>query len=251
MKRIFVIAIMSMILGFWTCESQAKLYVAEPLLVNQPTYAGMQFYVYKPYNMPKGWYVTFDGYPVKKNRDNIWVYGTSEGPNLVATNYIVGSVVPAMAGITRWITDAQISELRKVPTQEMINVRQPGIPVRQLTAGQTHSTYIPDWTFNARFMAIGNWKGTVDRIGILHNPVIPVAWKGDHPKLIYAWTGETWYQINMQENVSPARMLKREMLTLRRFLRKSNFKWYEQDTPILSQQSKAWGYYWLGEIMPR
>ena len=79
--------------------SAAKVYVAEPLLVAQPSYAGMQFYVYRPYNMPKNWYVTFDGYPVTKNRDGVWVYGTASGPNLNPTNYIVGSVVPSMAGI--------------------------------------------------------------------------------------------------------------------------------------------------------
>ena len=247
MKKIFF----TLIILFSSCIAEAKLYVAEPLLVNQPSYAGMRFYVYKPYNMPKGWYVTFDGYPVKKNKDNVWVYGTSEGPNLVATNYIVGSVIPSMAGITRWVNDAQISALRKVPNQELMSVRQPGIPLNQLAAGQTHSTYIPDWTFNPRFMAIGNWKGSVDRIGILHTPVVPVAWKGDSPKVIYAWLGENWYQINMKDSVSPARMLKREMLSLTRLVRKSNFKWYEQDTPILSQQAKSWGYYWLGEIMPR
>ena len=55
----------------------------------------------------------------------------------------------------------------------------------------------------------------------------------------------------MRDSISPARMLKREMLKLTRMIRKSGFKWYEQDTPILSQQSKAWGFYWLGEIMPR
>ena len=84
-------------------SAEARVYVAEPLLVAQPSYAGMQFYVYRPYNMPKNWYVTFDGYPVTKNRDGVWVYGTASGPNLNPTNYIVGSVVPSMAGIVRWL----------------------------------------------------------------------------------------------------------------------------------------------------
>ncbi|MDR1048814.1 MAG: hypothetical protein LBL51_03585, partial [Synergistaceae bacterium] len=78
--------------------AEAKVYVAEPLLVPQPAYAGMQFYVYKPYNLPKGWYATFDGYPVMKNKDGVWVYGTYHGPNLTPTHYIVGSVIPSMAG---------------------------------------------------------------------------------------------------------------------------------------------------------
>ena len=30
-------------------SAEARVYVAEPLLVAQPSYAGMQFYVYRPY----------------------------------------------------------------------------------------------------------------------------------------------------------------------------------------------------------
>ncbi|MBR0044710.1 MAG: hypothetical protein IJP56_07725, partial [Synergistaceae bacterium] len=101
-----------------SARAEAKVYIAEPLLVQQPAYAGMNFYVFRPYNMPKDWYVTFDGYPVKKNKDGVWVYGTSNGPNLTPTSYIVGSVVPSMAGLTPWVQQAQISALRKLPNAE-------------------------------------------------------------------------------------------------------------------------------------
>ena len=97
--------------------SHAKRYVTEPLLVPESPYTGMTFYVYRPYDMPEGWYVTLDGYPVHKNSDGMWVYGNAEGPNLVPTNYVVGSIVPSMAGITKLISDAQISELRKFPNR--------------------------------------------------------------------------------------------------------------------------------------
>ena len=230
-------------------RSEAKLYVAEPLLVAQPSYAGMQFYVYRPYNMPKDWYVTFDGYPVKKNPDGVWVYGTANGPNLMPTNYIVGSVVPSMAGITPWVQQAQISELRKVPTQEVSVVRQSAPPASRLAAGETHSTWIPDWTYNSRFMAIGNWKSSVDRMGVLHNPAVPVAWKGKYPKVIYVWTGRSWYQVAAREYQGPMSALKGQLYDLTRMVKHNQFVWYEADVPVLAQQATAWGYYWMGEVV--
>ncbi len=66
----FLMALASVVLA---SPAEARVYVAEPLLVVQPSYAGMQFYVYRPYNMPKNWYVTFDGSPVTKNRDGVSV----------------------------------------------------------------------------------------------------------------------------------------------------------------------------------
>ena len=231
-------------------KADAKIYVTEPLLIEQPAYAGMEFHVFKPYNMPEGWYVTFDGYPVKQNPDGVWVYGTTEGANLVGTNYIVGSVIPSMAGIVPYIHPAQISELRTLPAQNF-SVKQPNVPQAQAAQGQNFSTWIPDWSFNRKFMALGTWKTSVDRIGILNNPALPVAWKGSRPKVIYVWTGEQWYQITRRDSQSPAQALKREFYNITRFYKKTNFKWYAQDTPYLSQQAKAWGYYWMGEIMPK
>ena len=236
------------LLGVFAGQAHAKRYITEPLLVPQSPYAGMTFYVYKPYNMPQDWYVTLDGYPVHKNPDGTWVYGTAEGPNLVPTNYVVGSVVPSMAGITKWVSDVQISELRKLPNLETLEVRQKGYTRAQMANGQNYSTYIPDWTFSPTFMAIGNWKGTVDRIGVLSDPATPVAWSGKNPKVIYAWTGKGWHQINVKESTPPLSAIRHDYTKLRRYLRQSGFKWYQQDMPILAQQAKAWGYYWLGEI---
>ena len=62
-----------------------------------------------------------------KNRDGVWVYGTASGPNLNPTNYIVGSVVPSMAGIVPWVRPAQISSHVTVPPPEVATMRQPGL----------------------------------------------------------------------------------------------------------------------------
>ena len=233
-------------------QAEAKVYVAEPLLVQQSAYAGMDFYVFRPYNMPKGWYVTFDGYPVKKNADGVWVYGTANGPNLMPTSYIVGSVVPSMAGLTPWVKPAQISALRSLPNAEMTAARvtQGSPSSRILARGQTHSTYIPDWTYNYKFMAIGNWRDSVDRMGVLSKPAVPVAWKGNSPKIIYIWTGQTWHPLLVKDR--PASTLRGKFYELNKLVKSQsaqvNFKWYADDTPLLAQQVSQWGYYWMGEI---
>jgi len=229
----------------WKTPAHAKLYVAEPALVNQPAYAGMRFYVYKPYNLPKDWYATFDGYPVVKNKDGVWVYGTYAGPNLVPTHYVVGSVIPSMASLSPYANPVQISSISSLPQL----VAQP----QTMIVGNppTQSTYMPAWLFDGRFMALGRWKDSVDRVGVLHRSNIPVAWRGSFPKVIYAWNGDSWHQMLAREDERPARVLKNNLYTLTKQIRRNNFVWYEADLLMLSQQAGQWGYYWMGEVMPR
>ena len=77
---------------------------SKPLLVTQPAYAGMRFYVYQPAGIPDNWYLTFDGYPVWKNFDGTWLYGFASGSSLIPTNYVVGSVIPSLAGLLPYVT---------------------------------------------------------------------------------------------------------------------------------------------------
>jgi hypothetical protein len=229
-------------------RAAAKLYIAEPLLIEQPSYAGMRFYVYKPYNMPPNWYATFDGYPVTKNKDGVWVYGTYAGPNLTPTHYIVGSVVPAAAGLSPYASEIEISSITRLAPPPVV-VEQP--MVSSLPLEGSFSTYMPDWLFDPRFMALGRWKNSVDRIGILHRPGIPVAWSGDSPKVIYAWDGQGWFQMMAREGQRPVEILKANIYVLTRLVNQNSFVWYEADMPVLSQQAAKWGYYWMGEIAPR
>lgn len=238
-------------LTFVPLGANAKVYVAEPLLVNQPSYAGMRFYVYRPYNnMPKNWYITFDGYPVTKNGDGVWVYGTFSGPNLVATNYIVGSVVPSMAGLSPYNQSVQISSVTSLtPPVAGFTAQQPKSAATTVQSG-AQSTYVPDWLFDSRFMVLGSWKNTVDRVGILHKPSIPVAWKGNSPRVLYAWNGRSWYQMTARENERPVDVLKNNLYALTRMVNQNGFIWYEADMPVLAQQSTEWGFYWMGEVVP-
>jgi hypothetical protein len=235
-------------LGLRAAPAAAKLYLAEPLLVEQPSYAGMRFYVYKPYNTLPNWYATFDGYPVTRNKDGVWVYGTFAGPNLTPTHYIVGSVLPSMAGLSPYTDSLQISSATAFPPVPPIAVHQPMVVGFPMVGA--HSTYMPDWLFNGRFMALGEWKDSVDRIGVLHRPGIPVAWRGDWPKVIYAWNGRSWHQMLARENQRPVDVLKANLYALTRQVNHNGFVWYAADMPLLSQQAGKWGFYWMGEVMP-
>ena len=227
--------------------ADARLFIAEPVLVTQPAYAGMSFYVYKPYDMPGNWYATFDGYPVVRNKDGVWVYGTFSGPNLTPTHYVVGSIIPSMAGLSPYANPVQISSTVSLPQSQL--AVQPQIMF--MGSLPLQSTYMPDWLFNSRFMALGKWKDSVDRIGILHRVNIPVAWRGNSPNVIYAWNGNSWYHMLAREGERPVGVLKNNLYTLTRQARQNDFTWYEADMPVLAQQAGLWGYYWMGEVMPR
>ena len=99
-------------------------------------------------------------------------------------------------------------------------------------------------------MAIGNWQSSVDRMGVLHNPAVPVAWKGNLPRAIYVWTGRSWYQITPRADQRPVDALKGQLYELTRMVKRNRFIWYEADMPVLAQQATEWGYYWMGEVVP-
>ncbi|PIE55602.1 MAG: hypothetical protein CSA35_00100 [Dethiosulfovibrio peptidovorans] len=66
MKKISVSLTVALFSFVLVASAGAMTYIAEPVLVTQPVYDGMSFYVYRPYNMPAGWFVTYDGYPVSQ-----------------------------------------------------------------------------------------------------------------------------------------------------------------------------------------
>lgn len=250
MKKLALFGILLFCFSASPREAVAKVYVAEPMLIPQPSFAGMTFYVYRPYNFPKGWYLTFDGYPVVQTPDKVWVYGQMFGTQLTPTSYIVGSVNPGLAGLTPYADKAEISSVVTMKGNPQILVSQPLEPAYRVPPGEFRSTYMPDWAFDSRFTAIGGWRNQVDRMGILHKPNVPVAWKGERPKVIFVWTGANWYQIKMQHGDRPVDALRRELYSLVRMVNSHQFRWYAQDTPVLTEYAVTWGYYWMGEVVP-
>lgn len=236
----------------------SSVYVVEPVLVSQPAYSGMNFYVYRPYNLPEGWYVTFDGYPVVQTSSGAWVYGALSGNGLVQTAYIVGSVNPAALPLAQYPGSAAVSSVNHVPVLPLSVVSQrqlqhPVPPSLPSSGGMLLPSYIPSWAVNPSFNAIGSWNRLVDRMGILDNPRVPIAWKGDHPKAIYAWTGRSWYQMtssSLDIPEKPSEMLKDHLYSLTRMVHGNNMRWNDSDTPLLAHQAAVWGYLWMGRLTP-
>lgn len=217
---------------------------AAPILISQPAYAGMQFYVYRPYNIPVGWYATYDGYPVFRTTDGIWVYGSCVGANIVPTNYVVGSIVPSVVGLVPWVAAPVCAPALPSP---VVPVAVPAVPpVSSVVAAPV---YIPCWVQNPNFVAIGGWGRSVDRIGVLGNPAVPVAWKGRYPDVIYAWTGRSWYQISLQEWQHPVDALRGKLYELACMSNRNNLVWTDQDMNVLAQHAAVWGYRWMGQIV--
>ena len=80
----------------------ARSYSGAVMSAYQKAYA-MNFEIWKPQDLPAGWYATFDGFPVAQIAENRWVYGQIglDGA-IMPTNILVGSVVPSrVPGITR------------------------------------------------------------------------------------------------------------------------------------------------------
>ena len=215
-------------------KNQVPANVSAPYLAEQPAYAGMTFYVYKPVNIPSGWYTTYDGYPVSKGKDGVWYYGTREGSGITQTGYVVGSVVPSMAGLKQWTATA------------------PAAPIYSKGTGSSTDTInLPVWAQNSAFMAIEKWRKSVDRIGVINKPSVPVAWKGEHPKVIYVWTGNGWSQIMRDGNAmsDPLSELRGEIYSITVTVNRSHAApWGYDDMALLAQYAALWGYRWMGHI---
>ena len=247
----FAVKVLSLLVLFFlpafTVEgaSGAAVWVnaADPILITQPAYSGMQFYVYRPYNIPCGWYATYDGYPVFRNADGIWVYGSCVGANIVPTTYVVGSVVPSVVGLVPWVAAPAC-----VPAATPVVV--PALPAVAPVAIVAAPVCVPCWVRNPNFMAIGGWGRSVDRIGVLGKPAVPVAWKGSRPNVIYAWTGRSWYQISLRDCQHPVDALRGRLYELACMSNRNNLVWTDQDMNVLAQHAAVWGYRWMGQILP-
>ena len=73
----------------------ARTYSGVVMSAYQKVYA-MNFEIWKPRDLPAGWYATFDGFPVAQIAENRWVYGQLGIDGAIRpTNILVGSVVPS------------------------------------------------------------------------------------------------------------------------------------------------------------
>lgn len=163
--------------------------------------------------------MTYDGYPVMSGAGGLWYYGVMSGTTVIPSPYLVGAVVPH-----------QIAALTPFP---------------QYFSGT------PYWFFNPDFIAVAKWNNLVDRMGILERPRMPLAWKGDRPSCVFAWTGSKWYKmLGRDGGESVGEILKRNAQTLEHFAGQNFLVWNDADTPTLANQATIWGFLWMGRMAP-
>ena len=235
-KRMLLWMILGTLLLVGGTAQGAVMVSAGPMLVTQPVYAGMSFHVFRPASMPNGWYVTYDGYPVMMASGGVWYYGSVQGAAILPTSYVVGSVVPTTLPLVPY---AAATATPQIPSQ-------PQAPVT-LTPSQV---YVPGWLMNGNFTSVARWRHQVNRMAMLDKPRVPLAWKGDNPEVVFAWTGRSWYAMRTREAGGPAEVLRNNIYALTRMVNQNGLHWNDADTPILANQSFVWGYLWMGRISP-
>lgn len=254
-----LLGVLGMAGAAWCAAPQPGHLIAEPVLVTQPAYAGMSFYVYRPYNMPAGWFVTFDGYPVMKARDGKWIYGFYDGQGIVPSGYVVGSVVP---GAVQLLPVFPSRETAPAGTAVPGDAFSPGVvvqapadvvaavpPAVPVVAAASVVPAIPWWQVHPAFLEVGRWRHLVDRMAILDKPRVPVAWKGDAPSVLFAWTGRSWYAMRCPgEGSGAAEIVRHNIYSLVRMVNRNEFLWNDAETPALANQATIWGYLWMGYL---
>jgi tetratricopeptide (TPR) repeat protein len=109
------------------------------------------------------------------------------------------------------------------------------------------------WMQSEKFNEISRWRFRVDRMGILMEPRVPIAWKGDRPYEIYFWTGTEWARVRREERKYENGetfddILYRARDSIAEVLRDRGFLWYEPDTPSLAANASLMRYKWVGDV---
>ncbi len=111
------------------------------------------------------------------------------------------------------------------------------------------------WMQHEKFTEISRWRFRVDRMAILKDPRVPVAWKGEYPYEVYFWTGTEWARIPSKNDASRLNraekiddVLLRAKDDMGAVLTKNGYAWRESDTPALASNAMDMRYWWQGEV---
>lgn len=193
----------------------ARTYSGVVMAAYQKVYA-MNFEIWKPTDLPAGWYATFDGFPVAQIAENRWVYGQLDIDGTIRpTNILVGSVVPSsVPGIAR--IAAVWSYGKSVNSPEFQKIRN----------------------------AICN------RMGWLNDGYVNtiIAWHTTKPG-VWIWLGDRWKKLIPRSGEYTWQMLKRLSPWIADELRK-NHAWYQGGEPMeIADLARQWGYIWSGKVI--
>jgi hypothetical protein len=106
------------------------------------------------------------------------------------------------------------------------------------------------WMQSEKFNEISRWRFRVDRMGILMDPRVPIAWKGSRPYEVYFWTGEEWARVRRKgiHRVAYDDTLYSARASIEEVLADRGFQWCEPDTPSLAANASLMRYKWMGDI---
>ena len=212
-----------------TAQSSAQVYVQPGgiMLPAQRTNTGaviaayqqayaMRFEVWKPYDLPAGWYATFDGFPVAQVAENRWVYGQFAPEGIIRpTNILVGSVVPSsIPGLVR------------------------------IASAWSSGRYIQD----SEFLKIREYR--INRMGWLNDGELNtiIAWRSGRAEL-YIWLGNRWKRLTPNPGEYTWQMLKRLTPWIIGELRKANALYMGGEPLEVADLARQWGLIWGGRVV--
>ncbi|MBQ2616688.1 MAG: hypothetical protein IJG51_04575 [Synergistaceae bacterium] len=193
----------------------ARSYRGAVMSAYQKAYA-MNFEIWKPMDLPAGWYATFDGFPVAQIAENRWVYGQIglEGV-IMPTNILVGSVVPSrVPGLAR--IAAAWSWGRDLNSPEFLRIRD----------------------------------CRVNRMGWLNTEYVNtiIAWNTHKPG-VYIWLGNRWARFEPRSGEYTWQMIKRLSPYIAMELQK-NHAWTTGGEPLeIADLARQWGLIWGGRVI--
>ena len=116
------------------------------------------------------------------------------------------------------------------------------------TVPMVSAPYVPSWALDKNFLEMSHWSRLVDRVAILHRPRTPVAWKGDNPTVLFAWTGRHWYAIRPARGETPAQALEHRLYDLLMMMRQNGMVWNDGQTPATLIHAMLFVCPWVGRV---
>ena len=195
----------------------SRTYSGVVMSAYQKAYA-MNFEIWKPHDLPAGWYATFDGFPVAQIAENRWVYGQMEiGGTIRPTNVLVGSVVPSTV---------------------------PGLV--RIASVWSYGRYLD----SPKFLKIKNYR--CNRMGWLdldkYGASTLIAWNTNRVG-VWLWLGNRWKKFEPRSGEYTWQMLKRLTPYVAEELRKVH-AWYQGGEPLeVADLARQWGLIWGGKVI--
>ena len=194
-----------------------KSYSAAVMSAYQEPYA-MNFEIWKPYDLPAGWYATFDGFPVAQIAENRWVYGQVNIDGAIKpTNVLVGSVIPAnVPDLARIASYWGYEKLFDDPAfRKILNYM----------CNRMGWLYLPEQNVNT----VIAWH--TQRVGV------------------WIWLGNRWSRFEPNGSEYTWQMLKRLAPYIAKQLKKNNVHYLGGEPVEVADFARQSGYIWGGRVI--